>query len=245
MKDFLQRILRKARSSVFRRYSENVPINSRKTLIFVHIGKCAGKSLWRNLLQSPLVWQFKSIHRIHSQSPPYCSECKYVIVLRNPVRRLISAFNWRHKILMEDGRQLTRFYGEYSVLKKYGNINSLAEQLFENGVLNPEVVQDLRKIHHLKEDINYYLRKLLPHLRKDQIYCLLTTENLDEDIATKLLVTSSLRVHSNESYGNKFEQLSHEAKTNLTRYLAADYESIRKLLDIMGENHDDFGFLLD
>lgn len=54
---------------------------------------------------------------------------KYVIVLRNPIKRFISAFNWRYKLVIDDKTQTNRFIGEKEILEHYNCVNNLAEKI--------------------------------------------------------------------------------------------------------------------
>lgn len=83
-------------------------------LIYIHIGKCGGTSLFKTIQDSPVVARsFSRIDWVHIVTPAYRPEASYVVVLRNPVSRALSAFNWRYRLVVEEGGQKTRFAGEY------------------------------------------------------------------------------------------------------------------------------------
>ena len=101
------------------------------TLIYIHIGKCGGASLHSSIINSPRVKEaFASIHKIHIKKPPILKNASYAIVVRNPIKRAISAFNWRFKLVVNDEAQRHRFKGEYEILQKYGTLNTYTQMVF-------------------------------------------------------------------------------------------------------------------
>ena len=204
------------------------------TIIYVHIGKCGGESLWKAIQQSERIQKrFSNIRRIHVAKPPILKNANYLIVVRNPIARALSAFNWRYKLVVSDEVQKTRFKGEHQILIKYGTLNSLAERLYTDGITNEEVARDFRSIHHLKEDIGFYLTELLKRISSEQIYAVMATEALDQDIKATLGITNVGRIHQNSSSNNDVEeQLSKIAQANLRNFLVADYRAIEKLMKL-------------
>ncbi len=207
---------------------------SRRTLIYVHIGKCGGASLNAAIEKSGrLKNEFRYINRIHVRKPPYLIGARYLIVIRNPISRALSAFNWRYRLVIEEGSQVTRFPGESEILMKYGTLNNLAESLFQNGDLDEMVAEEFRSIHHLNEDVSFCLSDLIEELESDQVFAVLTQEYLDDDIEKYLGVKNSNRFHSNREK-TKPERLflSDLAKSNLSNFLESNYEVIRRLNEI-------------
>ncbi len=204
---------------------------SNHTLVYIHIGKCGGASLNSAIAQSQrLSEEFRYITRIHIAKPEYREGARYLIVIRNPISRALSAFNWRYRLVVEEASQDSRFSGEIDVLRKYGTLNALAENLYEGGVLNPEVASEFRSIHHLHEDISFYLGELLQQVSAEQIFAVLTQENLDDDIEANLGVVIETRIHSNRpSTDSEKLFLSDAARSNLKNILSADYEAIARL----------------
>lgn len=200
-------------------------------LIYIHVGKCGGSSLWRAIHASPIIdKKFRSIFRVHVTKPPVHQKSKYLIVVRNPISRALSAFNWRYKLVVTDEVQKERFAGEHELLSKYATLNNLAEALYKNDVLDENVAAEYRGIFHLKEDISFYLSDLLRTVSQDQLFSVLTTENLNQDIEKHLGVTNTVKEKENRSKTNDASmQLSDEARSNLRRFLAADYHAIEAL----------------
>jgi hypothetical protein len=206
--------------------------NKSDELIFIHIGKCGGSSLWDAIKRSPhLSNRFVSISKVHIAKPPILKNSSYIIVVRNPISRALSAFNWRYKLVVDDRVQKNRFEGEYEILRKYGTLNSLAEQLYDGDVLDSKVAKDFRSIHHLKEDISFYLTELLNEISANQIYAVLATESLDKDIEDHLGVDTVKRTNENAASDDKYKMhLSKLAKTNMRKFLNEDYAAVERLL---------------
>ena len=58
-------------------------------------------------------------------------EFKYIIIVRGPISRAISAFYWRYKLVVQTGEQRNRFPGEFEILQKYQTLNRIAENLYD------------------------------------------------------------------------------------------------------------------
>lgn len=206
----------------------------RPRLIFVHIGKCGGASL-RKAIDDSLIIQkrFRTVERVHIRKPKVVKGAKYLIVLRNPIERAISAFNWRFSLVVESGAQKNRFPGEFEILLKYRSINVLAESLYVNGYPNAAAISEFRKIHHLKESISFYLSDLVEEVKESQIFAVLATEFLEKDISESLGVNNPPHLHKHRgTQPTSRLSLSDLGKKNLVMVLADDYLAIQKLLDI-------------
>lgn len=249
MLTFLKRSFRSTKLFKFAsNIKENLKIkDNSKTLIYIHIGKCGGVSLVNAISKSPFIKnKFSSVHKIHIRKPPILKNASYAIVVRNPIKRAISAFNWRYKLVVTDKIQKNRFNGEFEILKKYGTLNSLCEQLYLDEKLNSDVSDEFQTIHHLKENISFYLKPLLDKVSPSQLFAVFATETLNEDIARILNVKNELYIHQNskKSSANK-KFLSEKAYRNLKTYLADDYLYLSKLLTINNTSSADKNLLLE
>ena len=194
--------------------------------VLIHIGKCGGALLRAVLRDSEIDEQ---LFPVHIAPPPFRSDLKYIIVARNPLTRVISAFNWRYKLVVIEENQRHRFPGEYDVLKRYGSINALGEALFDtSGVPVPKAHNDARIIHHIREDISFYLRELLGRCNPNQIKAVLMQETLDADINLVFGIQNTRRIHDNRSVRN-LHALSNRARKNLIKFLHRDYEALSRL----------------
>lgn len=205
-----------------------------KHLVYIHVGKCGGSSVSSALRQSALVAKkFSTLTKVHIRKPPIYRNAKYMLVVRHPIARAVSAFNWRYKLVVVDEVQKDRFVGEYDILVKYGSLEQMALALYEDGVLNEKVAQEFRWIHHLKEDIAFYLSDLLENLVPEQLFAVLTTEHLNADIERFLGIVEPAKIHENHSVTpNAKLRLSERANSNLRNFLKADFECLDKLADL-------------
>lgn len=198
----------------------------RNSTIIIHIGKTGGSSLFKSLKLLNLFHEYKVVH---VRKVIYRKDLKYIILIRNPINRAISAFNYRYKNLVILKRNEDRFFNEKIILEKYKSLNNLAENLyFKNGQLRRKVSEEFKSIHHLNEDINFYLKDLLKKCSSKQILSVIAQENLYEDV----LKTFNIKCYENEKVSdaslNKVH-LKDIAIYNLRKYLKKDYIQIQKL----------------
>lgn len=194
--------------------------------MLIHIGKCGGASLKAALKQSG---HLNGMFTVHVKRPVFRKDLKYIVVARDPLRRAVSAFNWRYKLVVIDEVQRSRFPGEHEILGRYGSIGALAEALYDaDGTPRSEVFRDARKIHHIREDISYYLTDLLDRCSPHQIEAVLMQENLDKDIKRVFGIWNENRIHENHPTRDR-GALSDRAIDNLVRFLHRDYEALTRL----------------
>lgn len=215
-------------------FNEKYTDGAQTELVYIHVGKCGGATLWRAINNSPIIKdKFSSVRKVHVIKPYYQKNLKYMIVLRNPIDRAISAFNWRYKLVVDSKEQEFRFSGEYEILKKYGTLSNFAETLYVNDALNLRSVKEWQVVHHLKEDIDFYLSDILQSLSASQIFAVLVQEYLNDDMARFLNVHHISSVHENRSNTtDEMLRLSTLAYTNLKKFLEPDYEVIKKINDM-------------
>lgn len=200
-------------------------------LNFIHIGKCGGATLWNAVKESAEIRKsFMIVSRTHTRPPRYKRRTMYLIVVRNPIDRAVSAFNWRHKLVVEEESQRSRFPGEYEILKKYQTMENIALALYDGETLNAAVASEFRSIHHLREDMNFYLGHCFDSIAPAQIYAVLCQEFLNEDIRSHLKVENNRMVHDNGRTASPDQlDLSPLARSNLRRFLARDYDCLEQL----------------
>jgi hypothetical protein len=222
VKKVIKKVLRRLGLLGLYEYSQ-LPIGS---TVLIHIGKCGGRTV-KNGIQNAE----KNLvnYSVHIKKPVYRKDLKYVVMARGPISRLTSAFRWRYKLVVSDGVQKDRFEGEYEVLTKYKNLNNIAEALYdESGIANITAQQEMRKIHHIREDISFYLSDLLRKCHPDQILAVLMQENLDEDIFRVFGYRNELYEHCNPSAEDD-QGLTESGLRNLKRFFVEDYEALTKL----------------
>ena len=208
----------------------NDRLGRKDELVFIHIGKCGGSTVLRAIQESPAAEHLR-IRHVHIRRPHYNKRSNYLFVVRDPIERAVSAFNWRKKLTGQSVFQQTRFAGESGVLQRYDTINSLAEVLYRNGELNREAAAHYNRIHHLDMGIAFYLRGI-ERVSPEQVFAVLRQESLSEDIRRFLQVKTSLKEKDNSAAR---KPLSEEARDNLSRFLADDYNALARLDAIEGE----------
>ena len=208
----------------------------KKTLDVIHIGKCGGKTVKNEVRSSALLSQtYDAIRFVHIKRPVYSADNDYLIVVRHPIERAVSAFNWRYKLVVKDQkpRQKNRFEGEAEVLAKYGCLNALAESLYDSdGSPRQDVHLEFEKIHHLHERISFYLDDLLGQLKPSQVYGVIKQYSLGGDCQRLLGSEQVERTHDNSSLASKGSSqyvFSDRGRENLRRFLAKDYACLMRL----------------
>ena len=199
--------------------------------VLIHIGKCGGSSLRKAILSSDV---YKNIEIVHIKKPVYTHNVNYYIVARDPIKRAISAFNWRYKLVVEEERekQKYRFENEYEILNKYKNLNNLCEKLYnDNGEPDQASIIEFETIHHLKERISFYLSDFLDVCPKDQIKGVLMQETLTQDLEKIFSIPSAVMGSEKQNKVPSKSFLSPKAHRNLVRFLEADYLCLIKLYD--------------
>lgn len=209
----------------------------RGKLNVVHIGKCGGSTVKSLLNQSSLLAErFESVVTTHISKVKYSKNHNYLIIIRNPIDRAISAFNWRYHLVVETERQRNRFRGEWQILKNYSTLNSLSEKLYDsnNAFLNKRVSAEFRTIHHLREDISYYLSNMLQYVQPGQVYGIIMQHSLADDC--KSLLGTSTDIACRNEHGSSVDlskkELSVLARKNLRRFLHQDFVCILKLYNL-------------
>lgn len=184
----------------------------------IHIGKCAGSTICYELKNNNI--KFKELHL---KKIDFKKNDKYIILLRNPIERLISAFFWRKKLVYQDKSQLLRFRNEYNILKKIDNIHNLILILE-----NDEKFLENNYIHHIKENIKFYLENFLKNCKKENIHAVICKETIREDMKNifNIEISSHLKKNKNDI------KLSDDEYNFLKKYLSKDYECIDKLNEL-------------
>ena len=206
----------------------------KKLLRFIHVGKCGGSTIWSLLKSSSVTsFRYKSIEEVHVNGAKLRSNCDYLICLRNPIERALSAFEWRKKLVLIDANadQVDRFFGEKSVLISYESFDHLACSLYErDDRLCQKAARDFALVHHLRESISFYIRPLLPVLSSGNVLGVICQESLAGDCQRILGVDAAgVNERINNMKQQSFSDLSDQAVRNLKRFLADDYQCIVSL----------------
>ena len=218
-----------------------------KILKVVHIGKCGGSTACQAIKKSPLIKQkYKEVEIFHMRKPIYEENSDYLIIIRHPIERVISAYNWRYRLVIEEKRQFQKNQSmkelEISTLTQYKYLNQIAENLYlENGAPNKEVFKKFRSIRHVKQNISFYIKALLKSLNPEQIYGIIKQHNMDSDCKKLLgdINLSTQKKNKSENPNDPSLFLSLSSQKNLRRFFLDDFNcilSLRNLNAISDEN---------
>jgi hypothetical protein len=196
------------------------------TIRFIHIGKCGGETIKHFFtLHETKITTYHVFDHIE-----YDDNMKYIICIRNPILRAISAFNFRYHECNKIPR--SKYYyakeNEEKILHKYENLNNLALELYNSDIKNEITHKELFTIGHIEHNISYYLRDLFKTINSDQILYIFKQENLNEDIKTFFNIKKLPTIYHHRSNKKKF--LSKTAYKNLKKALQPDYECLNKLI---------------
>ena len=195
--------------------------DTKKTLVYIHVGKCGGASLKPTIYKSQIVQNsFKKIFYFHVQKPPILKRASYAVIIRDPIQRTISAFNWRYKRVVLD--KCYDPLNEKKILLKYKSINALAEKLYVDGALNEKVEKELMNITHIRENIAFYLQDVLNNVKLRKFFAIFFQESLNDDISYFLNIQNNFEKNKNTEIRNN--KLSKTAIHNLKMFLRNEYE---------------------
>jgi hypothetical protein len=198
------------------------------SFVFIHVGKCGGSSVIEAFSKAHIPFELKHITQV-----TYDATKQYVLLLRNPIDRFISAFNWRYKLVCDDQVQKNRFVGEFDLLKKYGTVNTLAENIHLFS-------KEHDYIHHIKEDIDFYIGDFLNTCDTENVIAVLTTETLADDLKLFFNISTVEHLKENKTYDTHLSALG---RANLKAFLHRDYQCIEQLHTMGLLSNEKYNFL--
>jgi len=200
-------------------------------LYIVHIGKCGGGSLTIELNKKNIKFAL-----VHCNKPKIKKDFKYIILIRDPINRFISAFNWKmFRCLTEEGKNYQgmndaskKNIKEVEGYKYWKNINNFAENLYdEKGNVNDAAIELIKNSNHLKFDINFYMEEILPICDKN-LCDVIRYEHYKDDI-NKVFNIESITATSHVYDKRYSTHVSDRGKKNLRHFLEKDYNCFHKL----------------
>ena len=192
----------------------------------IHVGKCGGTTVREALSKFGI-----SFNPIHTKAALFDSKESYVIILRNPVERFVSAFNWRYHLVNTSEKKAREYEGEKEILNRFKTVNNLAEKLYcEKG----DVDFDLSKeyIHHIREDINFYIGDFLKSCNRESPVKVILTETMGEDIERLFGIKPDLLGHYKNNREKYDRKLSEAGRQNIKKHLEKDYECVERLFNL-------------
>lgn len=203
----------------------------RKKLVFIHPGKCGGTSIAKAIRASKYRAQYESkdygYSHIHTRRVRYDKNSDYIIALRNPIARMMSAWNWRKRCLYTMNKPPCK--GEYLTFQSYSSLNDIGEQLcFPNGNKRTNVWIDLKRVGHMQRGIAFHTNLLIDHLYPEHTK-VITQEYLQEDLLAAGIECKEFYLRDNRGYDECL--LSEQAVINLVKFARLEYEAIDKMND--------------
>ena len=191
-------------------------------IYIIHIGKCGGGSLKQELKKKN-----KDFKGCHCKKPIIKEKFKYIILIRDPINRFISAFNW--KMFKCTTKEVNKNnINEIEGYKYWNDINNFAENLYDkNGNINDMALKLIENSNHLHFDINYYLEEILPFCNRNNCD-IIRYEYYHNDISKVFNIESiSSKSHVYTKPYNKY--ISDKGIENLRKFLEKDYNCFHKL----------------
>ncbi|MEB3266238.1 MAG: hypothetical protein VKN13_06445 [Cyanobacteriota bacterium] len=197
----------------------------------IHVGKCAGSSVGADLRAAGFQFDW-----VHVRKPELDANRCYVILVRDPVARFVSAFQWRKHVLrgqierLKDscpGTLKQRY--EHDFLELFNDINTLAEQIDAN---NPTAglhgaISLVQLIGHVPLGFAWYLDGLLERVDPGQLLAAVAVETLASDMQQVFGI--SVQTTEKMHYSGKGSQLSELGHQNLKRLFEGEYRTLRQL----------------
>jgi hypothetical protein len=208
----------------------------------VHVGKTGGTTVHEQL--KLIIRNYREYH--HTKD--YNNEEKYIIWIRNPISRFVSAFNHSYYGVNIDVNTIEKFDLDHclipyrmlnsketpyvfsekydSLIRCFTNANHLAESLSSNDLVIKERAMELMKAEdeHLFKGIGWYLnRGNFVKNRNDRIIFVGKTETMNEDIdklstILNIKLNENLRVRENKYFDKSMKYLSPLAIKNIIEW---------------------------
>ena len=211
----------------------NMPILTTETPFdLVHVGKCGGGSVASSLRAAN--FQFS---RLHMQKPVASPNKAYLILVRDPVARFVSAFNWRKHLYSTGALPPTNATGSLSKLRHraereliflFESANALAEQLGTGCSSEASSASSLLAlIGHVPQGFDWYLGRLIEKIEPRQIAGIICTENFSGDFEHLFGFPPS--EDQNRLNYTRGVQISEKGRASLAKECDKEYAVLHKL----------------
>lgn len=201
----------------------------------IHVGKCGGSSIVEELRARD--YQFA---HIHMRRPTVAPGHRYVVLIRDPVARFVSAFNWRRHLLgndllpaarSEDPIARLRHRSEQAFLAQFSDVNAFAEQLVHSGRQEVSAMTTMMGlIGHVPQGFHWYLDGWLGGVDPGQLAGVVATERLADDF--QRLFGFRPTAERNRQHASPPVGLSPRGRANLAREFDREYRTLERLADL-------------
>jgi hypothetical protein len=200
----------------------------------LHIGKCGGSTLQPYVKNEFRERRGRNVTYLHLKTlHPYQRDRLYIIAIRNPIRRVVSAFYDRMPFYDHSIHDTPR---RMAFDARFPSVSSFAEALYTpEGGLDKGVLRFSSFIKHIAANLDHYLTDFLKSVTADAIaenqnIVVITQEALAHDAKAGLNLTISRR--ANPGTQLRCMTLSERALLNLRRFLAADFAAVERLNEL-------------
>ncbi len=184
----------------------------------IHVGKSGGSSLY-SLLESHKI-TYKNIHN-HNTSTLLSYNDDNILLLRDPVTRIMSVFNFWVKVLNDTTH--VHYKPHYKrILGKNNDINVFFENMYDDN----EKMKVMNNLPHFKEGLYYYCKN---KENTSKINKVIRQEYLNDDIEKTFGLKNDFRVWDTS---DMTKEVSEKAIMNIKKYVSSDYKVIKWLLEL-------------
>ena len=222
-----------------------------KKLTLIHVGKCGGSTI-RSVLKLKTDIKFCQIHEdrfineddirsglkykfINEEKKVlYNPKLYYLILIRNPIERFISAFKFNYYRLYISKSKKSKL--QSNIYEKYNfSLKNMILDLKNNKNIFNGPKNSSNYINHLAEDINYYLGDILNKCTKKDIFGVICTETINDDV--NKLFGIELKAHKKNMekiiFPDNFDYTLDDNTIKILKdYLKKDYDCIDKLYEM-------------
>ena len=210
-------------------------LTSEEPFDLVHVGKCGGSSVVEELRGRG--FQFE---HFHMRRPLPVAGHRYVVLVRDPVARFVSAFNWRRHLLendllpaarKEDPIARLRHRCEAEFLRLFADADDFATRLVRGGRFDVSAIGTMMTlIGHVPQGFAWYLGGLLNQLEPGQLAGVIATERLGDDF--ERLFGFRPTAERNRLQASRGTGLSAAGRANLAREFAEEYCILERLAEL-------------
>lgn len=210
----------------FRNYNDD-------QIFFFHISKCAGTALrdvFNEINKNSNINILRFGHAVKSKHVNFSKKNRYVVNIREPLDRFLSAFYDRKR-----SKNLVNV-DEIDCFKNFPDANKLAETLSANNFeLRNKAIYAMKKIELVNHHYSHWFD--LNFIENNEPFFIFEQENIEEDFkrfCEKINYNKNINlkiVNKNETFPEK-PILTEKSINNLKRYLSDDLIIYQKLLSL-------------